>query len=156
MGAGLTGVGAGSSTMGDVNGDGSLEVLITGRTAQEDHTASLYLDDGQGGFSRAEAGLLGVSDGSSSFGYVNRDGHLDLLITGSHGGRSTVMLYLGDGQGRFIKADVEFTGVSLGASSIADVNEDGRLDLLLTGQNVEEEPTTTLYLGRGKSPKSGQ
>jgi hypothetical protein len=54
-GAGLTGVSSSSTSIADVDGDGNRDLLITGRDANGDPTATLYLGDGQGGFSEAGA-----------------------------------------------------------------------------------------------------
>ena len=81
--AGLTGVVGGSSTLGDVDGDGHLDLVITGSEGYMDPTTTVYLGDGSGGFSEANAGLTGVDDGSSTLGDVDGDGNLDLVITGT-------------------------------------------------------------------------
>jgi hypothetical protein len=59
--------------------------VITGVDPNEDLTTTLYLGDGSGGFSEANAGLTGVRDGSSTLGDVDGDGTLDLVITGREG-----------------------------------------------------------------------
>jgi hypothetical protein len=41
-GAGLTGVYRSSSTLGDVDGDGTLDLVITGRDQNRDPTTTLY------------------------------------------------------------------------------------------------------------------
>ena len=74
-----------SIALGDVNGDGHLDVL-----ARNDFPPShLYLSDGSGGYAAPVDVAIGcASDGT--FGDVNGDGHLD-LVAGA--------LYLGDGSG---------------------------------------------------------
>ncbi|PSQ68884.1 MAG: hypothetical protein BRD26_07370, partial [Bacteroidetes bacterium QH_1_64_81] len=153
--AGLTGVRNGSSTPGDVDGDGNPDLVITGRDPNGDPTTTLYLGDGSGGFSEADAGLTGVKYGSSStLGDVDGDGHLDLVITGS-GDRGLIStLYLGDGSGGFSEADAGLTGVEEGSSTLGDVDGDGHLDLVITGSGYRG-PTSTLYLGDGSGGFSG-
>ncbi len=152
-GAGLTSVDKGSTSIADVNEDGNPDLLITGRNANFNPTATLYLGDGTGGLTEAGAGLTGVRNGSTSIADVNGDGNEDLLITGEDsGGTPTATLYLGDGNGGFTEANADLAGVSglsHSSSSVADVNEDGNLDLLITGKDLGGGPTATLYLGDG-------
>lgn len=150
-GAGLTGVESGSSSIADVDGDGNPDLLITGEDPDGNPTATLYLGDGQGGFSKASAGLAGVLNSSSSIADVDADGNPDLLITGEDtDGNRTATLYLGDGQGGFSEASAGLTGVDFGSSSIADVDGDANPDLLITGRNDNFAATATLYLGDGQ------
>lgn len=153
-GAGLAGVISGSSSLGDVDGDGNLDILVTGDqnglTTDGGFSSTLYLGDGEGGFSKAEAGLVGVRSGSSSIKDVNNDGNPDLLITGrNENSNPSATLYLGDGEGGFSEANAGLTGVSVSSSSIADVNKDGNADLLITGRDASRTLTATLYLGSG-------
>jgi hypothetical protein len=148
--AGLTGVEFGSTSIADVDGDGNPDLLITGGAAVGDRTATLYLGDGQGGFSEAGAGLTGVVSSSTSIADADGDGNQDLLITGRDtNGDRTATLYIRDGLG-FSEAGAGLTGVQTGSTSIADVDGDGNEDLLITGEDVNRERTATLYLGDGQ------
>jgi hypothetical protein len=143
--AGLTGVWDGSSTLGDVDGDGNPDLVITGKDQNDDPTTTLYLGDGSGGFSEANAGLTGVSGSSSTLGNVDGDGNLDLVITSRDlNVDQTSTLYLGDGNGGFSEANAGLTGVA-GSSTLGDVDGDGDLDLVITGQDQNDDPTSTLY-----------
>jgi hypothetical protein len=149
--AGLTGVNGGSTSIADVDGDGNLDLLITGEDVNDDLTATLYLGDGQGGFSKAGADLLGTEYGSTSIADVDGDGNLDLLITGEDADfNPTATLYLGDGQGGFSEAGADLLGTIDSSTSIADVDGDGNLDLLITGADADFNRTATLYLGDGQ------
>jgi len=141
--AGLTSVRNGSSSFGDMDNDGNLDLVITGSG-----TATLYLGDGSGGFTEANAGLTGVEFSSSSVGDVDNDGNLDLVITGQGPSGPTTTLYLGDGSGGFTEANAGLTGVVNGSLSFGDMDNDGNLDLVITGESLSG-PTTTLYLGDG-------
>lgn len=156
--AGLTDVEFGAHSIADVNGDGHLDILLTGSEFANDNKriATLYLGDGSGGFSPANAGLTGVSLSSTSIADVNGDEHPDLLIAGYDGSAATTTLYLGDGNGAFSPANAELTDVVVAATAIADVDGDGHQDLVTSGLDSNEpgpagleKATTTLYLGTG-------
>ncbi|MCS4193549.1 surface protein [Salinibacter ruber] len=148
-GASLTGVEQSSTSIADVDGDGDQDLLITGRDANSNPTATLYLGNGSGDFSEAGVGLAGVFGGSTSIADVNGDGNKDLLITGYDGSTRTATLYLGNGSGGFSKAGVGLADVFGGSTSIADVDGDGNEDLLIAGEDANDNPTATLYLGNG-------
>ena len=150
-GAGLTGVARGSSSIADIDGDGNPDLLITGLNENSTPTTTLYLGDGQGGFTEAGAGLTGVTSSSSSIADVDGNGNPDLLITGRDVNYdTTATLYLGDGRGGFTEAGAGFAGVVDGSSSVADINSDGNPDVLITGREADHTPTSALYLGDGQ------
>ena len=156
-GAGLDGFDLGSTSVGDINNDGDKDLLLTGRHGSfpnRDPTTTLYLGNGDGSFSKASAGLVGVSWSSTSIADVDNDGSQDLLITGNTtdgtvGADPTVKLYLGNGDGTFSEAAAELTGVWGSSTSIGDIDGDENQDLLITGRDAEDNPTATLYLGAG-------
>ena len=144
---GLIGVQAGSSSFGDVDGDGDLDLVITGVDEDSSTSARLYTNDGTGSFSDASAGLSGVEYGSSSnFGDIDSDGDLDLVITGSNDSNSeTAILYSNDGGGVFSDASAGLSGVKYSSISFGDVDGDSDLDLLITGEGASEPLTATIY-----------
>ncbi|NBC96906.1 MAG: hypothetical protein GVY27_11190, partial [Deinococcus-Thermus bacterium] len=147
-GAGLPGVVDGSSSVGDFDGDGHLDLVLTGQDAGFNERAALYLGDGAGGFTDAGASLTGVRRSASSVGDFDEDGHLDLVLSGEDAsGDNVSTLYLGDGTGGFAPAGAGLTAVSSSGSAAADFDGDGALDLLLTGEESRE--TATLYRGDG-------
>ena len=156
--AGLAGVVGGSSSLGDVDADGDLDLLIAGTNEDFDPSATLYVNDGTGTFTDANANLEGVSASSSAVGDVDNDGDLDLLITGGNSANEvTASLYLNHGAGTFAQTTAGLDGVANGASSFADVDGDGNLDLFVTGYDANGVPTAQLYFGDGQggfSPSS--
>lgn len=149
--AALTGVWDSSTSLGDINGDGNLDLVLTGVDANQNLVAKVYLGDGGGRFTEAGAGLTGVSDGSTSLGDIDGDGNLDLVLTGYGGDNAIAKVYLGDGSGDFTEAGTGLTGVRTSSSSLGDLNGDGHLDLVLTGAESPrgESPTAKAYLGDG-------
>ncbi|MFB6098922.1 MAG: beta strand repeat-containing protein, partial [Salinibacter sp.] len=151
--AGFAEVRAGASSVGDVNNDGSLDVLITGDVTGGDNETpgtTLYLGNGDGTFSPAGADLTDVRLSASAMADVNGDGNQDLVITGlEEGGFSsspTATLYLGNGDGTFSQPGDAFTGVEEGSVSIANVDGKNGPDVLITGQKSDGTASATLYL----------
>jgi hypothetical protein len=115
----------------DYDNDGNLDLLVPGPTGPR-----LYHNNNDGTFTdvTSSAGDLAKATGpclAAAWGDANNDGFLDLFVCfPTTGGR----LYLGDGKGRFrdVTAEAGLDRVrSVVSASFADVDGDGRLDLLL-------------------------
>ncbi|PSQ77529.1 MAG: hypothetical protein BRD37_04865, partial [Bacteroidetes bacterium QH_8_67_23] len=150
-GAGLADVSGGSTAIADVDADGHQDLLITGYDrGREMNVTTLYMGDGAGGFSKAEAGLANISVASSVFADLNEDGNQDLLLSGYNSSNDArTLLYLGDGTGSFTEADVGFPELD-GSLSVADVNADGHPDVLMAGRDEDFDRLTEIYLGEGE------
>jgi hypothetical protein len=118
--------------LGDVNGDGSVDAVLSGwrNTGADPCPNRVLLNDGRGRFT--ETGqifdeALRHSHGLA-LGDLDRDGDLDLVLVTQQ--EPFARLYLNDGKGRFT------AGRTLGANSaekvaVADLNGDGSLDIFL-------------------------
>ena len=132
-----------ASACGDFNGDGYLDIVLTGR-ANGGHTW-LYLNDGQGGFTLAEnTGLdKGFIHSSIAVGDYDDDGDLDLAIQGWSpiGGKDVQQAYVyqNNGQGVFTQAAV-LDGRSNGVIEFGDYDNDGKMDVLQMGWKADMNP----------------
>ena len=73
-----------STAFADVNGDGAIDVLITGISANQQLTAKLYLNDGNGNFTLAQGTPFdAVYLGEIAFADVDLDNDIDVLISGN-------------------------------------------------------------------------
>jgi hypothetical protein len=142
---------------GDLNGDGNLDLAATNGygDAQGIHA---FIGDGQGGFVDQSSGLPVNSDRDSNvvIADFNKDGNLDLAAGGSAG----VDVYLGNGgsggamswtQSSSGLPDGRFSGLS-----VADVDDDGRKDLVVSAYGAGRGEGVRFYrnVDKGSSWKS--
>lgn len=68
---------------GDYNGNGLLDILLTGRDSGGNHIAKVYENDGDGDFIELTGvNLPGLYQSSVAWGDYNGNGRLDMLLTG--------------------------------------------------------------------------
>lgn len=78
----IEGVDYASLAAADIDFDGDTDLVITGIDDSATKTSILYVNNGDGTFFNASAGLTGVWNGSVGFNDVDNDKDIDLLITG--------------------------------------------------------------------------
>ena len=141
------GDGASSIAVGDVNGDGEPDLLVANTCASNYNctagTLGVLLGRGDGTFQSAPTyGSGGYDADAIAVGDVNRDGKPDLLVLNYCSSLipnddcaddgSLVGVLLGNGDGTFQPAITYGSGGEYGyAIAVADVNRDGKPDLLV-------------------------
>ena len=146
------GVESGSIAFADVDGDGDLDVLITGFNNTVQNTAKLYVNNGIEGFMLVIGTPFdGVNFSSIAFADLDGDEDQDVVITGTDNlFGSTASLYTNDGIGGYQKQlGTPFDRVSLSSIAIADVDGDNDQDLLITGRNELHQRVSRLYINNG-------
>jgi hypothetical protein len=122
----------------DFNGDGKQDLLIAGT----DGSLSVALSNGDGTFQTPVSVGLPALDCEVSYaatGDVNGDGKIDVVVAyvgdsacgGSGGTSSGYFVALGNGDGTFQTPVFTAYGTELYAVTLADMNLDGNLDLIL-------------------------
>ena len=99
-------------------------------------------------FIDSENGLRDLKATSADWGDYDCDDDLDLLITGKDDGTVITKLYKNLGDGTFSDESHPFDDVSHGSVKWFDLDNDGNLDLLLTG-NDGSNPVTNIYENSG-------
>ncbi len=123
----------------DVNGDGMPDIAVVN---VQSHNVGVLLGNGDGTFqpavTYAAAGVLGNGPQSVALDDVNGDGKRDLILANCAGSGSCgathgfASVLLGNGDGTFQTAVTYASGGFSGwAVAVADVNGDGRPDLLI-------------------------
>jgi len=133
----FTGAFIGDISIGDIDGDTDLDIIIMGLNALNVPLTELYINDGTGQFSLDNNNaFIGLYDGSISLGDVDGDNDLDLLQCGSDNTSNYSILYLNDGTGNFTEDNtVPFTGITSGESVFVDVDNDNDEDVILIGDD---------------------
>jgi hypothetical protein len=130
-----------SVAVGDVNGDGRLDMVTANRLG---NNVSVLLGDGSGGFAAATSFAVGSSPRSVALGDVNGDGRLDIVTANYFGDNVSVLL--GNGSGGFAAATNFAVGVYPNSVALGDVNGDGRLDVVTANNNSNN---VSVLLGNG-------
>ena len=128
---GLTGVYIGSVAWGDYDNDGDLDILLTGNTGSI-YVTKLYRND-SGLFTDINAGLTGAARSSISWGDYDNDGDLDILLTGYNSSSVAISKIYRNDTGVFTDINAGLTGVYFSSVSWSDFDDDGDLDILLSG-----------------------
>lgn len=143
--AGLPGVFQGAVAWGDFDNDGRPDILLTGHSGTGPVT-QIWRNRGDGTFAITDSGLPGVSQGGAATGDFDNDGRLDVLLGGvDEGGALICEVWRNRGDGTFDQFEADLPGVRAGALAWADFNNDGRLDILLTGFDANDDPVTGIY-----------
>ena len=135
---------SGPIVVADFNGDGKLDMAVTGFYATDDPSAFLwiYLGNGDGTFQAPTTAysFSGYPNALVSADF-NSDGKTDLALAG-YGGQ--VAILSGNGDGTFQTAESYQVSVDAAGLAVADFNGDHKLDLAVsTGSAV------TVLLGNG-------
>ena len=150
----------GAAVLADVNADGHPDLAIAGFNA----TNMIYLNNGTANPFNGVSGIaIGTQDIGHvpAFGDVNGDGFLDMAVANTNHVASR--LYLTNGapltSGNYSTVQIG-TDIGYGQDAkIADVNGDGKPDLILTytiASTVASDPSgTAIYLNNGTSDPFG-
>ncbi|MCK9206896.1 MAG: FG-GAP-like repeat-containing protein, partial [Salinivirgaceae bacterium] len=134
---------------GDYDNDGDLDILLTG-SLTEGFTSKIYRNDGGGTFTEQNGiSLINVFFGSAQWGDYNNDGYLDILLSGETNGTGLSKVYLNNkGIGFTEQVNISLVAVSQSSAQWGDYDNDGDLDILLSG-NDGTNPVTRVYRNDG-------
>jgi uncharacterized repeat protein (TIGR01451 family) len=146
-GTGLTGVRAGALAWGDYDQDGDSDILLIGSSSGSSNTpiARIYRNNGSGTFSDIGAGLPGVMSGSASWADYDNDGDLDAFMVGMNASNTPIAKLYTNSGGSFSDSGIALPATQSSSAAWGDYNNDGDLDLLLTGQDAGYAINSKIY-----------
>jgi hypothetical protein len=133
----LPGLTAAKASWGDYDSDGDLDLLLIGSNDIGSVTAQIYNNE-NGNFYDIAADLTGVGFGSADWGDYDRDGDLDILISGATGRfpayNSVTKIYRNEGNDNFNEITaIELPGYDHSAVAWGDYDNDGDQDFIVAG-----------------------
>jgi hypothetical protein len=150
------GGGVNSVVIGDVNGDGNPDLVV----ANQNSTVGVLLGNGNGTFQTAVTyGSGGVGPVSVAVADLNGNGKLDIIVANNCAAAnncpgefspSSVGVLLNNGDGTFQTAVTYSTGgTETNSIAVADVNGDGKPDVLVVNGGPEQTGSVGVVLGNG-------
>ncbi|MBN1998140.1 VCBS repeat-containing protein [candidate division KSB1 bacterium] len=146
--AGLKNLKAGTADWLDYDLDGDMDILLTG----EDDTASpnslLYRNNGDGTFTNVKT-FENIYMGLTAIGDYDNDGDPDIFLSGNTKPGFKNRLYRNDGGGVFTAVNTVLPDIDLGSADWGDYDNDGDLDLLVTGRDSQNNRIARVYTNTG-------
>lgn len=139
---------------GDLDLDGDIDFVNVGFSSSGARKSIIYFNNGDSTFNEVDDVLIGLGSGSVELADYDRDGDLDILVSGATGSvindidEGFTRLYQNTG-GQF-NLSHDFDPLLEGEAHWIDYNVDGKPDVILSGSNGTEA-ITKLYTNNGDS-----
>jgi predicted nucleotidyltransferase len=134
--AGLAGVRSSSVAWGDYDNDNDLDILQAGNIGIAPYRVTNIYNNNAGVFTDINAGLPGVDNASLAWGDYDNDDDLDILLTGEDASGIPFSSIYHNDSGVFSNINAGLPGIENGSAAWGDYDNDGDLDILLTGYTI--------------------
>ncbi len=139
VGQDFTGLGSCALAWIDIDNDGDLDMFAAGQDTMNTRK-TLLIENQNGTFIENESeNIPGMSGGSVAVADFNKDGYMDLLVTGEEYVEEAeniahTHIYLNNKQGDFELFGTNLPQITTGHASVIDFNNDGLVDIALAGR----------------------
>ncbi len=144
----------------DYNCDGALDIILSGSFSNESPSVfKLYRNDGNGVFTDIpQPNVIGERQGDLAWGDINNDGYPDIIVNGLETTNTYVeKLYLFNPQTGLYEDGQTLTYLKYAAVTLGDYNDDGRLDMNVSGLYSSGNYWNEMYInavGSANTPPS--
>ena len=136
--------------LGDLNGDGRLDLVATNTGNSSNSSTSVLLGTGSGTFGPKTDYPTGGTPYSVALGDLNGDGRIDIITANITA--NSVSVLVGTGTGTFASRVDYATGPNPANAVFGDVNQDGRLDIVTANAGNGTGTTASVLLGLATAP----
>lgn len=141
--------------VGDYNRDGYIDVLVNGWADDFGNDCTrIWKNDGSGKFTEVIVGnQAGTENGQVIFADLTGNGLLDVFITGTscpNGWENAAYVYTNNGDDTFTKVEAGLPGFQKSGADWCDLNGDGYIDLVYTGEGDLQNSVYAFNEGNGK------
>jgi len=153
LNAGLLPAEQGEINFVDFDGDNDLDIAYTGYNSDDSDITKFYKNNGTGVFTEAiESNVPGMNWGRMKWADYDNDNDLDFLLSGYNNELDTfyTKIFKNNGDGTFVVSNANFFQCWLGDTEWGDFNDDGNIDLVISGTGGDgTERHTYLYKNNG-------
>ncbi len=133
----------GSLMWGDYDHDGDLDILATGKRADNQLVTLVYRND-NGVFTEVPVNVPGVYNGVARWGDYDHDGDLDILITGNDGQGPFTAIYQNE-RNKYYLLKTALVQLQNSDAQWADLDGDSDLDFIISGEDRDGFPDCRIY-----------
>ncbi len=142
-----------SAEWGDYDDDADLDILISGIDSNNIPVTKIIRNDGNNLFVEGNVNLIAYRQAETCWSDIDNDGDLDILISGwdINSNLLVTVIYRNDGGDVFeIVEGHGLKGLRRSKSDFGDFDNDGDLDLVMSGLSSSQNPVINLYRNQGQ------
>ncbi|MCF8233021.1 MAG: VCBS repeat-containing protein [Bacteroidales bacterium] len=134
----------------DYDRDGNQDIAVCGKDKDGNYHTLVYKGNGKGDFHQTDAVFSGIINGELAWGDYDNDGDYDLLVTGENAAKkASTNLYEFRNSG-FRKLSLNLPRRKKSAAAWGDYNNNGHLDLIVTGEDNQNQISTLILNNIGE------
>jgi len=145
--ASFEGLFSGTAEFIDFDVDGDLDISLSGFDLYLEPRLMFFTNEGNGQFEEFSTYILGVALSAVEWADYDSDGDPDIFISGKTAGCGGITTNIWRNTGTGFEEDftTSFPGFTKVSAKWADYENDGDMDILLTGLSATSAPVTILY-----------
>ncbi len=143
-------LGAASAAWGDMNNDGFPDLVVGGNAGSSVYSTRVYRNNGNGSFTDIQGGFIGLITPAFAWADLNNDGFQDLIVVGGDAASDgQTKVYLNNKNETFTETSTGMVNLTNGAVATGDLNNDGRVDIVISGRFDSFDYRSAIYINQG-------